>query len=114
MKTKSLITVLALLAGGSFGAEEDPKQGERMNPHLSTDEVGNQQIMDRESNPLYESKLLAPVADARDAFAEKTGLTMSLDYTAQFMGLSDSVGVADKGAVSALCFRALNFPGNGS
>ncbi len=102
MKTKSLITVLALLAGGSFGAEEGPKQEERINPHLSTDEVGNQQILDRKANPLYESKLLAPVADARDAFAGKTGLTMSLDYTAQFMGLSDSVAGADKNAGSGM------------
>jgi len=101
MKTKSLITFMVLLAVGSFGAEEDPKQ-EEFNPHLSTDEVSNQQIMDRKANPLYTSKLLSPVADARDAFAEKTGLTMSLDYTAQFMGLSDSVAGADKSAGSGM------------
>ena len=101
MKTKSLMILMALLAVGSFGAEEDSKKKESINPRFSPHEVGNQQIMDREANPLYESRLLTPVADARDAFAEKSGLTMSLDYSAQFMGLSNAGGLNSNGDKTA-------------
>lgn len=101
MKTKlkrMLELMVCLMSVGAFAGETMQKEEAQFNQHLSPDEVGNQQIMDREANPLYESKLLSPVVDARYGFAEKSGLTMSLDYTAQFMGLSDSVGGADKNA----------------
>ncbi len=61
----------------------------------------NQIILDREANPLYESKLLAPLRDWRDEVAEKTGFNWSLDYSAVFMGVSDSPGedIAGSGIV---------------
>jgi porin len=99
MNARVLWIVLSLTAM-SFAAEEE--KGESINPRLSPDEVSNQQVMDRQANPLYESKLLAPVVDARDAFAEDSGLTMSLDYTALFMGQSDAVAGADKNAGSGM------------
>jgi porin len=92
------LSTLLVLTTGVWAAEEQGAEGEQINPRLSPDYVGNQQAMDRKANPLYESRLLAPVADARDGLAEKSGLTMSVDYTAQFMGLSDSVAGADKSA----------------
>jgi porin len=97
MKTGIQCLVFILVAS-ALAAEEQSAEQESINPRLSPNEVSNQHIMDRQANPLYESQLLAPVVDARDAFAEKSGLTMNLDYTAQLMGLSDSVAGADKSA----------------
>ena len=74
------------------GSESDVR------PRLSSDEVENQIILDREANPLYESKLLAPLRDWRDEVAEKTGFNWSLDYSAAFMGVSDSPGEDSAGS----------------
>jgi porin len=86
----AMVSALAVMQG--IAAEEKDGKQAAYRPRLSTDEVGNQQVLDRKANPLYESKLLAPVVDARDALAEQTGLNMSLDYTAQFMELSEGLG----------------------
>lgn len=102
MKLKLGMAVVVLLSTGTY-AEEKVADGENgFNPRLSTDQVENQQELDKKANPLYESKLLAPVVDTRDAFAEQSGLAMSLDYTAMFMGISDSVGGADQEAGSGM------------
>ena len=61
-------------------------------PLLSPDEVENQITLDREANPLYESKLLAPLHDWKNRVAEKTGFNWSLDYSALFLGVSGSPG----------------------
>jgi len=61
-------------------------------PRLSTDDVENQIILDRNANPLYESKLLTPVHAWKNGVAERTGFNWSLDYSALFMGVSDSLG----------------------
>ncbi len=61
-------------------------------PRLSTDEVENQIALDREANPLYESRLLAPIHDWKNGVAERTGFNWSLDYSALFMSVNDSPG----------------------
>lgn len=101
MKSKFVVGLVAAFAISAV-AEEAQQAGTDINPRLSPDEVSNQQALDREANPLYESQLLGPVADARDALAEKSGLSISVDYTAQFMGISDSVAGADKSAGSGM------------
>ncbi len=63
-----------------------------ISPRLATDEVENQIIMDREANPLYESKLLAPIHTWKTGVAERTGFNWSLDYNTLFMGVNDSLG----------------------
>lgn len=67
-------------------------------PRLSTDEVENQIVLDRETNPLYESKLLGPIKVWRSRVAERTGFNWSLDYSAVFMGVNDSPGEASAGS----------------
>jgi porin len=44
------------------------------------------------ATPLYGSRLLAPLRSWRDGVAEKTGFNWSIDYSALFMGVSDSPG----------------------
>ena len=61
-------------------------------PSLSTDEVENQITLDREANPFYESRLLAPIHDWKNGIAERTGFNWSLDYSALFMSVNDSPG----------------------
>jgi len=61
-------------------------------PRLSTDEVENQIILDREANPFYESRLLAPIQDWKNGIAERTGFNWSLDYSALFMSVNNSPG----------------------
>ena len=96
MKTKTWLFLACLLgffgifAGAIQAAENDSENSIR--PRLSTDEVENQISMDREANPLYESKLLAPVHDWKNGVAERTGFNWSLDYSALFMGVSGSPG----------------------
>lgn len=102
MKAKLVWISSVLAAANLFAAEEVKEGGDTINPRLSTDEVSNQQTLDRNANPLYESKLLAPIADWRDGVAEKTGLSMSLDYTAMLMGQNQAVAGADKNAGSGM------------
>jgi len=61
-------------------------------PRLATDEVENQITMDRKANPLYESKLMAPIHEWKNGVAERTGFNWSLDYSALFMSVNDSPG----------------------
>ena len=85
-----LVTVLVY---GIAGAQEtDSSTGSTIRPRLSTDEVENTIILDRTANPLYESKLLAPLRQWQDGVAESTGFNWSLDYSALFMGVSGSPG----------------------
>ena len=76
---------------GTVQASEDASE-RNVSPRLSTDEVENQITLDREADPLYESKLLAPLCDWRDGVAGKTGFNWSIDYSALFMGVSNSLG----------------------
>jgi len=93
MKTSIIIclsVVFLSFASATQAAENTPESNVR--PRLSTDEVENRITLDREANPLYESRLLSPIREWRDGVAEKTGLNWSLDYTALFIGISDSPG----------------------
>jgi len=77
----------ALHAAGSVSGSE---QG--MRPRMATDEVENQIAMDREVNPLYESRLLSPLHEWKKGVAERTGFNWSLDYSALYMSVSGSPG----------------------
>ena len=77
-------------------AESDTE--DTLRPRLSTDEVENQIFLDREANPLYESKLLGPIKEWRSGVAERTGFNWSLDYSTVFMGVSDSPGEDSAGS----------------
>jgi porin len=93
MKTSIIIclsVVFLSLTPATQAAENTPESNVR--PRLSTNEVENQITLDREVNPLYESRLLSPIRKWRDGVGEKTGFNWSLDYTALFMGVSDSPG----------------------
>ena len=68
------------------------EEGQLLRPLLSTDQVENQIELDKKANPLYESKLLAPIQEWKNGVAERTGFNWSLDYNALFMGVSDSLG----------------------
>lgn len=81
------LCALALMALASEDTSENA-----VSPRLSTDEVENQITLDREVNPLYKSKLLAPIHEWKKGVAERTGFNWSLDYSALFMGVSDSLG----------------------
>jgi porin len=67
-------------------------------PRLATDEVENQITLDRKVNPLYESRLFAPLKEWRNGVAEKTGFNWSLDYSAAFMGVNNSPGEDNAGS----------------
>ncbi len=82
-----VLVVLTLAISSTAQAAEN-----NLRPRLATDEVENQIIMDRETNPLYESKLLAPVYAWKAGIAERTGFNWSLDYNVLAMGVSDSLG----------------------
>lgn len=94
---KRILTYVALF--GLVWATTAPAAGDtsagKIKPRLSPDEVENQISMDKEANPLYESKLFAPVKEWRSGMAERTGFNWSLDYSAVFMGVSDSPGEDD-------------------
>lgn len=63
-----------------------------LQPILSTDEVENQITLDRKADPLYESKIFAPIQEWKDGVAERTGFNWSLDYSALFLGVDGSLG----------------------
>jgi porin len=94
MKPKLLACLLTVLLGliSTVLAVDTTSAEDAIQPRLSTDEVENQITLDRKANPLYESKLLTPLRNWRDEVAEKTGLNLSLDYSALFMGVSESPG----------------------
>ncbi len=83
------LAIVILLFPFSKAYSED---GQLLRPRLSTDQVENQIELDKKANPLYESKLLAPIHDWKNGVAERTGFNWSLDYNALFMGVSDSLG----------------------
>jgi porin len=81
----------------SAQASEDATES-NIRPRLATDEVENQITMDRKVNPLYESRLFAPLKEWRNGVAEKTGFNWSLDYSAAFMGVNNSPGEDNAGS----------------
>jgi porin len=99
MKIKTLVIctfLLTALGAGSQASEDESNSNIR--PRLSLDEVENQIKLDREANPLYESKLLAPIHEWKNGVAERTGFNWSLDYSAAFMGVNNSPGEDNAGS----------------
>jgi porin len=93
MKVRCLIYLfIALSCFVSIVHAEETDTEDSLNPRLSADQVENQIVLDKNANPLYESRILAPLRDWRDGLAEKTGFNWGIDYTALFMGVSDSPG----------------------
>ena len=93
MKTSIIICLTVVLLGfASTIHAAETKSANSFRHRLSTDEVENQITMDREVNPLYESRLLAPIHTWKQKVAEKTGFNWSLDYSALFMGVTESLG----------------------
>ncbi len=86
------LMLFAFTATYAMAQSEDAGGGQNIQPRLSTDYVENQIILDRNASPLYESKLFAPVHAWKNRVAERTGFNWSLDYSALFMGVSDSLG----------------------
>ena len=93
MKTKAIIyiSIVLLFFAATIQAAETISESD-VQPRLATNEVENQITLDREANPLYESRLLSPLRKWRDGVAEKSGFNWSIDYSAVFMGVSDSPG----------------------
>ena len=85
------LSLLLLTTAVTVWAEETTSEGD-LNARLSTDQVENRIALDKKANPLYESRLLNPLRKWRDGMAEKTGFNWSIDYSALFMGVSDSPG----------------------
>ncbi len=106
MKTKAIIyiSIVLLFLAATIQAAETTSESD-VQPRLATNEVENQITLDREANPLYESRLLSPLRKWRDGVAEKSGFNWSIDYSAVFMGVSDSPGEdsAGGGIVTERC-----------
>jgi porin len=101
MKIKKLAYcafLLVFLGTVCFVQAAESETEDTLRPRLSTDEVENQIILDRETNPLYESKLFVPIKEWRSGVVERTGFNWSLDYSAVFMGVSDSPGEDSAGS----------------
>jgi porin len=96
MKIYKLFSIIYFLVASCAFAfvvqASEEASGNNIRPRLSTDEVENQITLDREANPLYESRLLSPIHEWKNRVAEKTGFNWSLDYTALFMSVSGSPG----------------------
>lgn len=90
-KAAAVLSITILSLSSSVHADEQDSVN-RVKPRLSTDEVENQIALDRESNPLYESKLLAPLHRWKSELGQRTGFNWSIDYSALFMTVSDSLG----------------------
>ena len=97
-----LPVALLTLATTVLATESTPETP--VNPRFSTDEIENQITMDRESNPLYKSKLMAPIHDWKNGVAERTGFNWSLDYSALFMSVSNSPGEDNASSCMVLFF----------
>lgn len=102
MKISKLFSIIYFLVASCAFAfvvqASEEASGNSVRLRLSTDEVENQITMDREANPLYESRLLAPLHDWKKRVAERTGFNWSLDYSALFMSVSASPGEDNAGS----------------
>ncbi len=96
MEIKKVVFVMYMVAafcGAAVTAHSSEGGSDNgIRPRLSTNEVENQIELDKKANPLYESKLLAPIQEWKNGVAERTGFNWSLDYSALFMGVNDSLG----------------------
>jgi porin len=93
MKTKLLTCIVTALVGFALSVHATETTSDKtIRFRLSPDEVENQITMDRETNSLYESRLLAPIHEWKNGVAKKTGFNWSLDYSALFLGVSGSPG----------------------
>ncbi len=83
MTINKLFSIIYLLVSSCTFAfvvqASEEASGNNIRPRLSTDEVENQITMDREANPLYESRLLAPLHEWKNGVADRTGFNWSLD-----------------------------------
>lgn len=82
-----VISMSAAATGFTAGVVDTPTRS-----RLSTDEVENQIELDKQAMPLYESQMFAPIQEWKNGVAERTGFNWSLDYSALFIGVSDSPG----------------------
>ncbi len=92
MKGDIVANLLMTLIVSSFLTAGQVSADTKVNPRLSPDEIENQITLDRETNPLYESKLFEPIHEWKNGVAERTGFNWSIDYSALFLGVSDSSG----------------------
>lgn len=100
MQKQMAICLGLLLVTGVFPHYLSAEEGDSettFRPKLSTDEVENQIILDREANPLYESRLFAPIKKWKAGVAERTGFNWSLDYSTMLTGVSSSPGEDNSG-----------------
>ena len=74
-----ILAAFFLSLASATHANEAPSE-DNLSPRLSTDEVENQIQMDRQANPLYESRLLAPIHAWKNEVAEKTGMPKCLQH----------------------------------
>lgn len=95
MKSTIYLLLLTLQAVLASAAQASSTANIAVPSNLSTDEVENQIEMDKNANPLYESKLLAPIHDWKSGVSERTGFNWSVDYSALAMGVSGSPGESD-------------------
>jgi porin len=106
MKPKIFIFLLTAFIGfplATQAADTTPAENS-FQPRLSTDQVENQITLDRQANPLYESRLLKPIHEWKDKVAEKIGFNWSLDYSALFMGVEGSPDEDNAGGGTARFF----------
>jgi porin len=93
MKTQILTCIVTGLVGFALSVHATETTSDKtIRLRLSPDEVENQITMDRETNPLYESRLLAPIHEWKNGVEKKTGFNWSLDYSALFLRVNGSPG----------------------
>lgn len=96
---KVIICLSAVILGlATLVNSAETSSESNISPRLATDEVENQITLDRKVNPLYESRLFAPLREWRNGVAEKTGFNWSLDYSAAFLGVNNSPGEDSAGS----------------
>lgn len=92
-RTTALATRLAFAGFLSAGSAILPAETEdAYQPNLGPDQTENLMTLDRRTQPLYESQFLKGIAENRDALAADSGFAWSLDYTAVWQGVSESLG----------------------
>ena len=88
----AILLICAVLSGYVQVGRAAAASENQVNSRMSTDQVGNQITLDQQADPLYQSKLLAPIQEWKSRVAERTGFTWSLDYNALLMIVNDSPG----------------------
>ncbi len=81
--------VASCVAFNAYASEGDTGKMKKL---MSPDEVENQILLDEQTNPLYESTLLAPIKKWKKDVAEKTGFHWEMDYIAAFLSSNSDIG----------------------